>query len=469
MSVPTMPAKIISNQALTKKAGPAATNPKKSRIFASLSEQARGCAHLLTRWRAQGYPFQAANVTQEAMGRNGRDLWPWIPWLEEDGDAVDAAQLPAPHAATPSGKPRARSLGIPFAGTPGQWNAITDVAGVEVGYTTLIEGRMVRTGVTAIHPRGQAGAADPVAAGFFSQNGNGEMTGVSWIEESGTFCGPVAITNTYAVGVAHAAIIAWAVRHHPRLTAAWLLPVAAETWDGYLNDINGHHVTEPAAVAALEAAAAGPVEEGSVGGGTGMNCYQFKGGNGTASRLVHYGGTTYTVGVFLQANFGSRTELTLAGVPLGGVLAADNPMAEHAGGPAGAGSVIAVVATDAPLIPNQCKAMARRVTLGLARTGTAGSHFSGDLFLAFSTANPGGFSPHAADAHSGAQGPLGRLTFIPWAFVDPFYAAVVQAVEEAVANALVANEEMVGRDGHRTPALPRDRVVGLFRSRRHEA
>jgi D-aminopeptidase len=180
--------------------------------------------------------------------------------------------LPAPHGATPSGLPRARSLGIPFDGTPGPWNAITDVPGVEVGYTTLIRGESVRTGVTAIHPRGAAGAGDPVAAGFFSQNGNGEMTGVSWIGESGTFTGPVAITNTHAVGVAHAAIVAWAVRHHPHLAEAWLLPVAAETWDGYLNDINSPNVTEQDCLGALQGAASGPVEEGSVGGGTGMKC-----------------------------------------------------------------------------------------------------------------------------------------------------------------------------------------------------
>ena len=301
-----------------------------------------------------------------------------------------AGGLPREHAATPSGKPRARSLGIPFGGSPGRWNAITDVPGLQVGYTTLIQGDSVRTGVTAIHPRGSAGAADPVAAGFFSQNGNGEMTGVSWIGESGSFSGPVAITNTHAVGVAHAAVIAWTVKHHPRLAEAWLLPVAAETWDGYLNDINGQHVTQQACVDALEAAEPGPVEEGSVGGGTGMNCYQFKGGSGTASRIVDYAGTAFTVGVFVQANFGSREELTIAGRPAGQLLADDNPMAEYFAMPAGGGSVIAVVATDAPLLPHQCTALARRVTLGLARTGTTGSHFSGDLFLAFSTASPGG-------------------------------------------------------------------------------
>jgi D-aminopeptidase len=376
-----------------------------------------------------------------------------------------SARLPGPHAATPAGKPRARALGIPFGGSPGRWNAITDVPGVEVGYTTLIRGNSVRTGVTAIHPRGPAGAADPLAAGFFSQNGNGEMTGVSWIEESGTFSLPIAITNTHAVGIAHAAIVAWTERHHAELGDDWSLPVAAETWDGYLNDAGGHHVTEQAVIDALESAAPGPVEEGSVGGGTGMTCYEFKGGNGTASRLVDYAGTTYTVGSFLQANFGSREELTLAGLALGQLLADDNPRARHTA-PPGAGSVIAIVATDAPLLPHQCKAMARRVTLGLARTGTTGSHFSGDLFLAFSTANPGGFSPYDPDTGSDPGRRYDHLRFVPWSAMNPFFTAVVQAVEEAVANALVANEDMTGRDGHRVPALPRERVAGLFRGRR---
>jgi D-aminopeptidase len=358
------------------------------------------------------------------------------------------------HRATPAGQPRARALGLPFAGRPGRCNAITDVPGVQVGYVTLIEGDHVRTGVTAVHPRGPAGTADPVAAGFHSQNGNGEMTGVSWINESGTFTGPVAITNTHAVGVAHAGIVAWTVRHHPEVADTWLLPVAAETWDGYLNDINGHHVTEETVVAALNTTSSGPVEEGSVGGGTGMNCYQFKGGSGTASRLVGCNGQRYTVGVFVQANFGRRPELVLAGIPLGEQLAADNPMADHVGAPPGSGSVIAIVPTDAPLFPHQCQAFARRVTSGLARTGTSGSHFSGDLFLAFSTANPGAFRPGSPA--------LSRLDFIGWEHLDPFFEAVVQATEEAVVNALVANEDMTGRDGHRTPALPRGKVVELL-------
>jgi len=356
-----------------------------------------------------------------------------------------------PHIFTPGGKPRARSLGIPFGGTPGPLNAITDVPGVEVGYATLIEGDRIRTGVTAIHPRGPAGTGDPVAAGFHSQNGNGEMTGVSWINESGTFDGPVAITNTHAVGIAHAGIVAWTVEHHPVVAEEWLLPVAAETWDGWLNDINDQRITVPDVVTAIEAARPGPVEEGSVGGGTGMNCYHFKAGSGTASRIVD----GYTVGVFVQANFGARRELVIAGVPLGEALADDDPMAELNLLPPGSGSVIALVATDAPLIPHQCQALARRVTMGLARTGTSGSHFSGDLFLACSTANPGAFNQ--ADRRK-----LSRLDFVPWEILDPYYEAVVQATEEAVVNALVANEDMTGRDGHRTPALPRDRVTRLL-------
>jgi L-aminopeptidase/D-esterase-like protein len=370
-----------------------------------------------------------------------------------------------PHLATPAGKPRARSLGLRFGGAPGPLNAITDVPGVEVGYVTLVAGEGVRTGVTAIHPRGKANPGDPLAAGFHSQNGNGEMTGVSWIEESGTFSGPVAITNTHAVGVAHAGIIGWMNRYYPDLTDAWLLPAAAETWDGYLNEINGHHVTEESVIAALDAAHGGPVEEGSVGGGTGMNCYGFKGGSGTASRMVEHAGTAYTVGVFVQANFGRRHELMITGIPLGEALSDDNPLEGFFGAPPGAGSIIAVVVTDAPLFPSQCKSMARRVTSGLARTGTVGSHSSGDLFLACSTANPGAFTTGDLVGRSPAGRDYDHLTFIPWGRMDPFFTAVVEATEEAVINAMVANEDMTGRQGHRTPALPRERVAAIARQR----
>jgi L-aminopeptidase/D-esterase-like protein len=370
---------------------------------------------------------------------------------------VTDQQRSTAHLTTPAGTPRARALGIPFGGTPGRWNTITDVPGVEVGYQTIIRGDTARTGVTGIHPRGRGGALDPLAAGYAAQNGNGELTGAAWIQESGTTSLPIALTNTHAVGIAHAGIIAWAVRHYPELGDNWSLPVAAETWDGYLNDINGQHVTEADCAAALDAARSGPLAEGAVGGGTGMICYGFKGGSGTASRLVSHAGTSYTVGVFVQANFGARGELVLAGRPLGELLADDDPLREYHAAPPGAGSVIAIVLTDAPLLPHQCTALARRVTLGLARTGTAGSHSSGDLFLACSTANPGGFSRYGQDSR-----PYDQLSFVPWDAIDPFFTAVVQGTEEAVANALCAGEEMTGYRGHRVPGLPRDRVAAVF-------
>jgi D-aminopeptidase len=365
---------------------------------------------------------------------------------------------------TPSGRPRARGIGIPFDGRPGPSNAITDVPGVEVGSATRIEGDQVRTGVTAIHPRGRTGAGDPVAAGFHSFNGNGEMTGVSWIAESGTTAGPICLTNTHAVGVAHQAVVAWIVETHPEAAEGWLLPVVGETWDGYLNDINGGHLTVADARRAIDSAAPGPVEEGSVGGGTGMNCYHFKGGSGTSSRVVAFAGERFTVGAFVQANFGTRRELVIAGVPVGLELLDDDPIEEAYARPPGAGSVIGIVATDAPLLPDQCRALARRMTVGIARTGTSGSHFSGDLFLAVSVANPSAFTT-VAESFGGALEAFDALRFVPWVFLDPFFEAVAQATEEAVLNALVANEEMTGFLGHRTPALPADRVLELLRAR----
>ncbi|MDE2444536.1 MAG: P1 family peptidase [Alphaproteobacteria bacterium] len=361
---------------------------------------------------------------------------------------------------------RARALDIPFDGKPGLLNAITDVPGVMVGYTTLIfgDGPMtigngpVRTGVTAILPRGHDGIGTSCAAGLHSFNGNGEMTGHAWIDESGGTSMPITISNTHAIGPCHRGVIDWVAKHKPETAAQWLLPVAAETWDGYLNDINGSHITAAHAVAAIETATGGAIEEGSVGGGTGMNCYAFKGGSGTASRLVDYGHCNYTIGVFLQANFGSRHELTIAGIPLGQQLQADNPMLEYfLGKAAGAGSCIGVVITDAPLLPNQCKALARRVALGLGRTGTTGSHFSGDIFLALSTANAGALDGTFPDGPPSAQS-YAQLDFIPWGRMDDLYAAVVHATEEAVLNALIANSEMIGRDGNRSPALPHDAV-----------
>ena len=377
---------------------------------------------------------------------------------------------------SPDGRPRARGAGIALPGSPGPLNALTDVAGVEVGVTTLIEGDgplvvgegPVRTGVTAILPRGVAGVGQPCAAGWYSLNGNGEMTGTTWIDEVGSFNVPVVLSNTHAIGACHTGVVQWVNRVAPHVARQWLLPVCAETWDGYLNDINGGHVRPEHAVAALDSADGGPVTEGSVGGGTGMNCYEFKGGNGTASRLVPYGSRTYTVAAFVQANFGSRAELTIAGHHVGPSLLDDNPLdgdwfaRDLAGSPPpGAGSVIAIVATDAPLLPGQCKALARRVPLGLARTGTTGSHFSGDIFLAFSTADV----PDLASTFP--LGPpvddeIGSIAFLPWGRMDLLYTAVVQCVEEAVLNALVVNADMVGRDGHRSPRLPLDRLAALL-------
>jgi D-aminopeptidase len=375
---------------------------------------------------------------------------------------------------TPSGRLRARGLGLPLQGAPGAWNAITDVPGVEVGYTTLMHGEgplvpgegPVRTGVTAIHPRGRSGTPDPVQAGFFSFNGNGEMTGTILIEETGFLSTPILITNTHSVGMAHAGADMWLAARHPALAKLWVLPVVAETWDGYLNDTNGQHVKPEHAFAALDGARSGPLDEGSVGGGTGMICYGFKGGSGTASRLVDLGGSTYTVAVFVQANFGWRPELTIAGVPIGVHIREGDPLTDASWLiPPGAGSCITIIATDAPLLPGQCKALAKRVPMGLARTGTTSSHFSGDIFLAFSTGNPG-------CVLTGSPTILGRpearetQSWVPWGECDPLFGAVVQAVEEAVLNVLVANSDMVGWDGHRVPALPHERTCELLASHR---
>jgi D-aminopeptidase len=377
------------------------------------------------------------------------------------------------HMNTPSGKTRARGLGISFEGVAGANNAITDVPGVAVGYVTLVSGAgkmtigegPVRTGVTAILPRGRDGVGISCAAGVHSFNGNGEMTGFSWIEEAGSLSMPILISNTHAIGPIHRGTIDWVVKNKPEVANQWMLPVCAETWDGYLNDINGPHVTIAHAVAAIEGAAEGPIEEGSVGGGTGMNCYAFKGGSGSASRIVSYGAHNYTVGVFLQANFGSRHELSISGVPVGRDL--PNPMEDFfMGRAAGAGSCIGIVATDAPLLPGQCKALARRVQLGLARTGTAGSHFSGDIFLAFSTANPDALNGRFPDGPPDERSYC-HMEFLPWGRIDDFYTAVVQAAEESVLNALIANSDMVGRDGNMSPALPHDVVKRAMGARRH--
>jgi L-aminopeptidase/D-esterase-like protein len=374
---------------------------------------------------------------------------------------------PAEHPS--GGRRRARDLGMPLAGRPGPWNAITDVAGVEVGFETLIrgEGRLVqgsgpvRTGVTAVLPLGRSGLGQSCPAGWFSFNGNGEMTGTAWLDEVGAISLPITITSTHAVGPVHSGVIDWSIRHQQELDSRWLLPVVAETWDGYLNDVNGGHVTADTASRALDAATSGVLAEGSVGGGTGMTCYGFKGGTGTASRQVQIGAGTYTVGALTQANFGSRGELVIAGRPVGMSLREDNPMETAWLTPPGAGSCITVVATDAPLLPAQCKALARRVPLGLARTGTTGSHFSGDLFLAFSATNVGALDS-AIDEDPSAQGRLRSIEFLPWGLMNPLYQAVVECVEETVLNVLVAGETMIGRDDHRSPGFPVERLDELL-------
>jgi D-aminopeptidase len=383
--------------------------------------------------------------------------------------AREPQKSPPPSPVIVSKIVRARDLGIPFEGTPGKFNAITDVPGIEVGYTTLIsgEGKLevgkgpVRTGVTAILPRGHASLNDPVYAGFFSLNGNGEMTGTAWVDESGFLEGPIIMTNTHSVGVARDAVIAWRINHGAADKTGywWSLPVVAETWDGWLNDINGFHIKPEDVWHALDSAHGGALEEGSVGGGTGMVCYEFKGGNGTASRKLEIrpeGGNknsspqSFIVGVFLQANFGRRPQLTIAGVPVGKEIPGDVYKQES-------GSCIAVVATDAPLLPNQLKRLARRVSLGLARTGTISGNGSGDLFIAFSTANPNVVNPDQV-TH--------QVQTIPNDLMDPIFTGVVQATEEAVVNALVDNDSMTGRDNHRVEALPHDRLREIMKHSR---
>jgi D-aminopeptidase len=394
---------------------------------------------------------------------------PWVALLLViglDSSAREPIKRPPATPVIESKAARARDLGIPFEGTPGKFNAITDVPGVEVGYTTLIsgEGKLevgkgpVRTGVTAILPRGHASLNDPVYAGFFSLNGNGEMTGTAWVDESGFLEGPIIMTNTHSVGVARDAVIAWRINHGAADKTGywWSLPVVAETWDGWLNDINGFHVKPEDVWHALDSAHGGVLKEGSVGGGTGMICYEFKGGNGTASRKIdirpegadkNASPQNFIVGVFLQANFGRRPQLTIAGVPVGKEIPGDVYKQES-------GSCIAVVATDAPLLPNQLKRLARRVSLGLARTGTISGNGSGDLFIAFSTANPNVVNPDQV-TH--------QVQTVPNDLMDPIFTGVVQATEEAVVNALVDNDSMTGRDNHRVEALPHDRLRKIIK------
>src|SRR5438874_230621 len=359
-------------------------------------------------------------------------------------------------------RPRARDLGVPFDGTPGPLNAITDVSGVTVGHTTLIfgEGRLqvgkgpVRTGVTAVLPRGKDSMTNPVFAGWWSLNGNGEMTGTTWVEESGFLEGPVMITNTHSVGVVRDAVIGWRVAHAAAdaTGAWWSLPVVAETWDGWLNDINGFHVRPEHAFHALDTAHSGPVDEGSVGGGTGMICNGFKGGIGTSSRRLSDQDGGYLVGVLVQCNYGRRQNLRIAGIPVGREIDSEDPYAWVPSDTAEHGSIIVLVATNAPLLPHQLKRVARRVSLGIGRTGSIAGNGSGDIFIAFSTAN----------AAASDVGHVVDLRMVPNDSMDPLFAATVQATEEAVVNAMVAAEDMTGIDGHHVRALPHEQLRAVL-------
>jgi D-aminopeptidase len=356
--------------------------------------------------------------------------------------------------------PRARDLGIPFDGDPGTLNAITDVAGLTVGHATLIEdladGRKVRTGVTAILPRGKTELRTPTFAGWHSLNGNGEMTGTTWVEESGLLDGPVMLTNTHSVGVVRDAVIDWRIRQGSpdRYGYWWSLPVVAETWDGHLNDINGFHVKPEHAFQALDSAAGGAVAEGNVGGGTGMICHEFKCGIGTSSRRVTVEGRTFTVGVLVQANYGLRETLRIAGVPVGQHLTADRAYQDQPRRkPSGdTGSIIIVVATDAPLLPHQLKRIARRAGMGLARMGSYAGDGSGDIFIAFSTAN----------AEALSNGDFPSATFVENGHMDALFEATVQATEESIVNALLAAKDMNGVEGRYAKAIPQAELKGLM-------
>jgi D-aminopeptidase len=366
---------------------------------------------------------------------------------------------------------RYRDLGLSVGRlTPGPLNAITDVAGVRVGVTTLIEGDgplevgkgPIRTGVTAIIPHDGIGE-EPLFAGCHTLNGNGELTGLEWVRESGLLTTPIAITNTHSVGVVRDALVAFEVRNRPRGPAFWSLPVVGETYDGSLNDINGQHVRAEHLFAAIESASDGPVPEGAVGGGTGMICHDFKGGTGTASRIVEDGrGDSWTVGALVQANHGDRERLAIDGVHVGEAIpTSEIPSAwdeEEAVGSAAEGSIIVIVATDAPLASHQLRRLAQRVSLGIARVGGGGGDSSGDIFLAFSTANAGRLTTPKTDA---GPGPI-TVEMLPNREITPLFWGVIEATEEAILNALVAAETLVGRDGITAHALPHDRLVEIM-------
>ena len=360
-------------------------------------------------------------------------------------------------------KPRARDLGFYFDGSPGSLNAITDVSGVQVGHTTLIEGEgklvqgkgPIRTGVTAILPRGDRSLDDPCFAGWSSLNGNGEMTGTTWVEESGFAEGPIMITNTHSVGIVRDAVISWRASQGSADASGywWSLPIVAETWDGLLNDINGFHVKEKHAHEAIRNAKGGPVEEGCVGGGTGMVCHSFKGGIGTASRVVTINNQDYTLGVLVQANYGDRKNLTIAGVPVGEEITDLMPRDSYEKNHEGDGSIIVVIATDAPLLAHQMKRLARRVPMGVGKVGGYGSDGSGDIFIAFSTANSNvAFSDGTVN-----------VEMLPNWMISPLFEATVQAVEEAIINTLVAAETMEGINNNKVWALPHGRLIQIMK------
>jgi D-aminopeptidase len=360
-------------------------------------------------------------------------------------------------------KPRARTIGIPFDGTPGKFNAITDVKGVEVGYSTIISGTgknirgkgPVRTGVTAILPRGRNN--NPVYSNWYSLNGNGEMTGTTWLTESGFLEGPIMITNTNSVGVVRDAVLKWFVKTGWYKEDFWYTyPVVAETYDGFLNDIYGFHVKESNAFEALDSAKSGFIKEGNVGGGAGMMCLGFKGGSGTSSRVVKVKDSTYTLGVFVQSNFGRKRNLTIAGVPVGKELI-DTLNNELKAPPSyrqeGDGSIIVVVATDAPLLPHQLKRVVQRVSLGIGAVGGQGTNGSGDIFIAFSTANSTAFQ----------RADFTKVDVLPNDEINPLFEATIQATEEAIINAMVAAETMEGINGNKSYALPHKLVMEILK------
>jgi D-aminopeptidase len=366
-------------------------------------------------------------------------------------------------------KPRARDLELPFDGVPGEFNAITDVDGVEVGFTSLIEGEgpvevgkgPIRTGITAILPHGKRNKPSPIWAGHFNLNGNGEMTGTHWINEAGYFISPICITNTHSVGMTHHAVVGWMIDQYKSYFQddhAWAMPVVAETYDGLTNDICGRHLKEKHVLAALKSAASGFVAEGNVGGGTGMMTYEFKGGTGTASRIVPIGSKDYTVGVLVQSNFGARKDLTVLGVPVGRHMPENAVYSEI--NARETGSIIVVIGNDIPMLPIQLRRVAKRAAIGIGRTGTPGGNTSGDIFLAFSTAN----DIDLPNRH-GRQPVDYSLKYINDHYFDDIYNATVQAVEEAVVNAMIAAESMttVKPAGYTLEAINPNRLIEIMR------